>query len=309
MKSPWFRSMLFVPGHKLDWMLKAPRYEPDALIFDLEDSVPVDIKAQSRAVVAEAIARLRGGRQRLFVRINQWSSGLLLHDLMGICHEGLAGVMLPKTESVMDIHALDYVLTSMEVERGLPRGELEIVPLCETATAMRFGYDICKASPRVRRINGGGAVVPMGDVTRALGCIATEEETETLYLVSKRILDARAAGVENILCAWGSDFTNPDALRRAVSRSRQLGANGGLAIHPVQIPILHEFFTPSREQLEEACQIMQTMHDAVARGDAAVRMGKIMIDYAHVRTARQLLERARSFGLDVPPYPDVPVAA
>ena len=299
--------MLFVPGHKRDWMLKAHRYDSDALILDLEDAVPIADKAQARIIVGEVIDTLGPGRPHLFVRVNSWDSGLLLRDVASVVRPALAGIMLSKTDSPHDVIALDYALSSSEIETGLPAGSIEIMPLLETARGMRDAYSIYTASSRIRRITGAGAYPPGGDITRAVGYRPSADESETLYLASKRVLDARAAGITNIMCAWGPSFEDMSALRRSVERARQLGANGATAIHPCQIAVMNELFSPSPEELAEAAKIMAVMSDAIALGHSAARMGKIMVDYAHVRSARALLTWARNLGLDVPAYPDVEV--
>src|SRR5439155_16910892 len=116
-EAQWYRSMLFVPGHKLDWMLKAPKYGADALMFDLEDAVEVTAKPAARKAVATAIGELRNGSFGRFVRVNGWRTGFLLDDVDAIVIEGLDGVALPKVEDPEDVAALDRVLGELERSR------------------------------------------------------------------------------------------------------------------------------------------------------------------------------------------------
>jgi citrate lyase subunit beta / citryl-CoA lyase len=304
----WYRSMLFVPGNKLDWMLKAPVYGADALIFDLEDSVPIEDKPEARALVAQALSEVAKRRFGRFVRLNGWHTGNTLQDLLTTVSADLDGVLLSKAEDVEDITALDLVLTDLELERGLPLGRIEIVPLCETALGMYKHYDICRCSERVRRSNGPGNVVIGGDATRAVGLkLTTDEGLEGLFVSGRSGLEARAAGVTQILGGITSSIPDLDLVRRLAMRAKALGANGSMAIHPTHVPILNEVFTPALSEIEEARETIIAMKNAIARGSAAVTYNGAMVDYAHVRTSLELLNQATSLGIDVGDVPDLPV--
>src|SRR5579871_4612438 len=114
-----YRSMLFVPAHKLDWMRRAPRFEADALIFDLEDSVPVDGKQAAREAVVTVLDEFVDAPFGKFVRVNAWRTGHLLADVSAIVRPGLTGIMLPKTEEPSDVTALDRLIGELELERSL----------------------------------------------------------------------------------------------------------------------------------------------------------------------------------------------
>ncbi|UPJ79373.1 hypothetical protein IVB16_32305 [Bradyrhizobium sp. 183] len=147
----WYRSMLYVPGSKLDWMLKAPKYGAAALIFDLEDAVELTQKPMARKSVAIGITELRASPIGRFVRLNGWRTGFLLDDLNSIVIDGLDGVALAKAEDPKDIAALDRVLGELERSRGLPVGRIEICPHAEAAVARYKFYALCMASQRVKR--------------------------------------------------------------------------------------------------------------------------------------------------------------
>lgn len=306
--APWYRSMMFVPGQKLDWMLKAPKYGADCLIFDLEDAVPIDQKPAARESVARALDELKDKKFGRFVRLNGWRTGNTLQDVLAVTRPGLDGVMLSKTEDVEDVLALDLVLTDLEIERALPAGHIEIMPLCETAHAMYRHFDICLCSERVRRSGGGGGAVQGGDGTRALGLRLTDDlGTEGLFANGRSGLEARAAGITQITGGMTSKIDDLDLVRRLAQRAKSLGATGGMAIHPSHIPVINEVFSPSPVEIEESRATLEAMAAAIARGDAAVQMNGVMIDYAHVRTSLELLEQARSIGIDVGEFPEIPV--
>jgi citrate lyase subunit beta/citryl-CoA lyase len=291
--------MMFVPGHRGDWLRKAPKYGSDALIFDLEDAVPQDRKAEGRAEASAALRELADAPVALFVRLNAWGTGRLPEDLDAVVGPGLDGVMLPKTALPKDVEELDRELTARERAAGLPEGRIEILPLMETALSMYRNYDILVASDRIRRAGGGGSAVPNGDSIRAIGCEWTEEGLETLYVNSKMILEARAAGIEHILGGMSSFVDDLDFVRRALMAARQLGANSSLCIHPSHIPIIHEVYTPSTDAVQKAQDIIEAMGDAIASGLSAVRWKDEMIDYAQVRHSVDLLGRAQQAGIDV----------
>lgn len=297
--------MLFVPGHKLEWMLKAPKYGADALIFDLEDSVPGSEKENARESVAKAIDQLKGGSFGRFVRVNSWRTGLVLDDLLAVVREGIDGVMLPKAEQAVDVGALDLVLRELEVSRNLGFECIEIAPLAETAFAMYKLYDIITASGRVKRAGLIGGVSNDGDSTRALGITVNESGDEGLYFDAHSVLQARAAGLAQV---WGGMPTRIDDLahgRRLAIRARRMGATGSMAIHPSHIPILNEVYSPSPEEIQRARGKMAAMAEALARGDAAVKYEGTMIDYAQARAAREFLKKAASLGIDVGEVMDI----
>ena len=305
--APWYRSMLFVPGHRRDWVEKAAERGADALIFDLEDSVPADevAKADAREIVAAALTELSSRQAGLFVRINAWGSGHLLRDLLAVMRPGLAGVVLAKTAGPSEVHALDRVLTEFEADRGLAPRSVEIVPLAETAAGLRHAYEVCACSTRVRRIPGVMTILPGGDLEHALGIESTESGLESLYASSKVVVDARAAGVQHILGGTVLDLDDLDGLARKCEAARHIGADGALVIHPRHVPTVNDVFSPSAERIADAREQLEAMATALAGGLAATRFKGRMIDYAHVRSSLTLLRNAQSVGIDVGDYPAI----
>jgi citrate lyase subunit beta/citryl-CoA lyase len=288
-------------------MLKAPKYGADALVFDLEDSVAVAKKAGARGLVREAIRELAGQRPALFVRLNGWGSGFLLHDVLETFGPGVTGYLLPKTDSVRDIHALDLVLGELERETGVAVGSTEIVPLPETAHGIYKLFDICMASSRIRMAAGGSSAVKDGDTARALGIEVSQEGSEMIYFGAFAVLSLRAAGVTQVLGGMTVDLEDLDLVRRVAIRARAMGSTGSLCIHPTHVPILNEVFAPSSEDIQSAKSLVRAMAEAVDDGFGAVRYGDRMIDYAHVRSSLDLLERARQLGADIGDLPHVAV--
>ncbi|WP_128971547.1 HpcH/HpaI aldolase/citrate lyase family protein [Bradyrhizobium tropiciagri] len=299
----WYRSMLFVPGHKLDWMLKAPKYGADALMLDLEDSVEVTQKAGARNAVAAAIKELCTGPFGLFVRLNGWRTGCLLDDLSAVVIDGLDGVALPKTEDPEQIAALDLVLGELERSRGLPVGRIEICPGAETAVAMFRFYEICMASQRVKRAGLACGPTAGGDAARSLGLNDATEEG--IYFGAYSVLQARAAGIVQVEGSMTGRLDDLELVRRIGERSKRMGASWGSAIHPSHIPVINEIYSPMQGEIDEARDIVSVFAEAIARGEGAVRHKSMVLDYAIVRTAMDVLKRAQAVGIDVGNIPKV----
>ncbi|WP_128971576.1 HpcH/HpaI aldolase/citrate lyase family protein [Bradyrhizobium tropiciagri] len=302
-----YRSTLFVPGNKLDWMLKAPRYGADALIFDLEDAVEISEKARAREAVATAIKQLGSGSFGCFVRLNGWRTGFLLDDLYAVVIEGLDGVALPKTEEPEEIAALDLTLGELERSRGLPVGRIEICPHAESALGMYKFYDICMASQRIKRAGAACGPTPGGDGARSLGINDATEEG--IYFGAHLVLQARAAGIVHIEGSMTPRLDDLEAVRRICEKSKRMGASCATAIHPSHIPVINEIYSPSQSEIDEARGMLSTFAGALARGEAAIRYKSQLIDYANVRAAMDVLKRGQAAGIDVGEIPNVEVPA
>lgn len=305
-EAKFYRSMLFVPGHKLDWMLKAPKYGADALMFDLEDSVEVSEKPGARKAVATAINELRGGGFGRFVRLNPWRAGCVLDDLNAVVIDGLDGVALAKTEEPEDVAALDLVLGELERSRGLPVGRIEICPHAETALARHKFYDICMASQRIKR-GGSSGMTAGGDLGRSLGIQFEENADEGYYFGAVSVVQARAAGLQYIEGGMTGRIDDLDLVRHIAERSKRMGASFASAIHPSHIPIINEVYSPSRCEVDDARDLITAFAGALARGEAAVRHGGKMIDYANIRVAMDLLKKAQAAGITIGNIPKVDV--
>ena len=286
------RSALFVPGHLPDWVPKAVRSGADMLILDLEDSVPVAGKARARTLVRESLEALAAEGKDRSVRINGLETGLALDDLEAIVCPALQAVRLPKVESAGDLRELDTLLTHLEMRAGMEPGTVATPLDLETAGAMRNACDILRASPRATSMMLGCG--PGGDAARAFGYRWTKDGTETHYLRSKAVLDARAAGIEYPLVTSWWDIPDLDGLRADAALNRRFGFRGMVVMHPSHVPIVNEAFTPDEAELAHARGLIAAMEAAEREGNAAVTYEGHMVDYAMVTTARELLDLAAS---------------
>ncbi len=197
-----YRSTMFVPGNRPDWIDKAPKYGPDALLLDLEDAVPIANKVEARDIVRAGIEGLRGRGVGVFVRLNGVDTGLTGEDIEAIVTEGLDAVAVPKLETVEEVLKVDAWLELFERKADLPIGTVEIMALPETARGIMDAYKLATACPRVGNIIGGVGA-RSGDVTKAIGYKWTRQGLETLYMASHILLAARAAGMRVICLTYG----------------------------------------------------------------------------------------------------------
>ncbi|HEV8717328.1 MAG TPA: CoA ester lyase [Candidatus Binatia bacterium] len=299
-----YRSILFVPGNRPDWIDKAPKYGPDALILDLEDAVPNVEKVEARKTVRAGIERSRERGVPIVVRVNGINTGLTGEDVEAIVTNGLVAVAIPKLERAEEVLKVDAWIELFERKAGMPIGGVEIVALPETARGIMNIYQLATACPRVGNIVGGVGA-RSGDVTKAIGYKWTRAGLETLYMASHMLLAARAAGIEYPLGGGSLEVGDTELVRAQLQRAREVGYRGALLIHPSAVPIANEVFAPSQEEIEWNKGVLRAMAEAEQAGRAAVTYDGMMIDYAHVRNALDLLHQAEAFGLTVGEYPQV----
>jgi citrate lyase subunit beta/citryl-CoA lyase len=275
-------------------MEKALGYGADALIFDLEDAVPLSDKTTARSMVAHALDTFHHRGPVLTVRINALDTGMAGDDIDAIVREGLTAIVAPKVETPQDVAMLDTLLTQREQRADLPQGQIEIYPTLETAKGIYHAYQIATCCARLPTV--AATAGPGGDTARSLGYTWTKQGTETLYLRSKVLLEARAAGVTYPLIASWFDIADLDGLRADTRLNRQLGYRGQIVIHPSHVPIVNETFTPTAEELAYHQGLLKAMEEAERQGVAAVTYAGSMVDIAMVKTSRQILEWARAIG-------------
>ncbi|MEU7747829.1 CoA ester lyase [Nonomuraea sp. NPDC049158] len=284
---PPLRSLLFVPGTRTEWLAKAAATGADAAILDLEDAVPQAGKATARARVADAVAGATGD-MALFVRINPLDGWAAAEDLRAITHARLAGVVLPKVAGEADVRLADRLLSWCEREHGLPEGQIALVPLLESAAALRAAYDIGRAAPRVAYL--GAVTGKGGDVERAVGYRWSPEGTETLALRSRVLLDVRAAGAPCPIAGLWTTIADLEGLRAFAEQNRSLGYEGMMAIHPSHVPVINEVFSPTPEELARYARMIAAVAAAQGRGAGAITFEGEMVDEAMAARARVALD-------------------
>lgn len=259
-----YRSYLFVPGNRPDRFAKACAAGADAVVLDLEDSVAAGGKLKARAAVAEWLT----AAQPVLVRVNTSDSEWFCADLSLGRKPGIAGVLLPKAERVEEIRLVAENFGA----------ELSILPQIETARGFRNALALAGTKP-VQRLLFGSI-----DFQLDLGMAAEEEEL--LYFRSQIVLDSRLAGIQPPVDGVTTDINSMEQVRADTLRARRLGFGGKMCIHPRQVPVVNECFTPSAEEEAWASRVVEA--SAAARGAATSVDGK-MVDRPVLSRAEVIL--------------------
>jgi citrate lyase subunit beta/citryl-CoA lyase len=281
------RSYLYVPANRPGMLDKAAERDCDALIIDLEDSVPARAAVAARAAAAGYL-RARGGLPgpEFWVRVRAGEEGQA--DLEAVVLPGLAGVVLAKAQAAGDVAAAADALDRLEQRRGLPAGSVPVMPLIESAAGVLAAAEIA-AAPRVTALHLGEI-----DLAADLGAEPGPDGRELLWARSQVVAASAAAGLDPPLGPVSPDFADLAALRESTLALRRLGFRGRGCIHPAQVPVVNEVFTPTPAEVRRASQVVAAYEAAVAagRGSATGPDGR-MVDAAVVRAARRTLAAAR----------------
>jgi citrate lyase subunit beta/citryl-CoA lyase len=287
------RSLLFIPGDSPKKLDKGMGSGADALLLDLEDSISPQNKAQARAITAAFVkdARTAKERPRLFVRINGFATGLTDDDLDAVVAAHPDGVMLPKAEGGTAVTHCDAKITAREALHGVPEGELDIIAIAtETAQAIFLAGTYGGSSKRLKGLTWGAE-----DLSVELGAEANRDSDGHFlapYQLARSLClaGAAAAQVQAIDTVY-VDFRNEAGLRRECEEARRDGFTGKMAIHPAQVAIINEVFTPTVEAIKRAEAVIAAF--AADPGAGTIGIGGVMYDRPHLERARQLLARAK----------------
>ncbi|MEU6265570.1 HpcH/HpaI aldolase/citrate lyase family protein [Saccharopolyspora shandongensis] len=281
-----YRSLLFVPGHKPDWADKGTRAGAHALILDLEDAVPAEAKDDARAATAATLDCLVGGPTGLVVRVNPLDTDLFGKDIAAVVRPGLTALLLPKVYGRDDVLAYDALVTAAEIERGLPRGTVGLIPSLETARSLSNVDEIASA-PRV--VSLMAAAAKDADISREVGFTWSPGGLETLYLRSKVVLAARSAGLDHVVLGLWQDLRDLDGLRAFAGANRDLGFGGQVVIHPSHVGPVNEVYSPDTAELDRLRRLVAAYEDGARAGQGAVTFEGEHIDLAHAQSARSVL--------------------
>jgi len=283
------RSWLFAPGDSERKMEKATTGAADIVLLDLEDAVAEAEKPKARSMVSAFLKANAQHRARLWVRINPLQSPHALADLVAIIPAGPGGIMLPKARGRADVEMLDHYLSALEAAAGTAHGATKVIVLVtETAEAM-FTTGSYAGAPRVVAMTWGAE-----DLADALGASENRDEDGSYgftYQLARSLclLGASAAGVSPIETIQG-DFRDEAGLRKRAAQVRRAGFRGMLAIHPAQVDVINETFTPSAQELASAQEIV----DLFAANPRAGTIGHkgAMLDRPHLARAQAVLALA-----------------
>ncbi|HET6492227.1 MAG TPA: CoA ester lyase, partial [Burkholderiales bacterium] len=279
-----WRSLLYVPVNVEKFVDKAHTRGADCIQLDLEDSVPPAQKAQARTLVEKAAARVRRGGADVVVRINQ-PLALAVRDLEHSVLPDVDGIACTKIDSASHVKLLDELVSDLEEKRGMKIGHTRFITMIETADAFSRIDEIPRASPRVAAMNIGGEDF-------ALDCAMQPDEDVLLHPKQRMIIAARAARVMPLgFIGTVADFSDWERFRQMVRRSRRFGFDGAGCIHPGQVTVVNEEYTPSAEEVEYARKMIRLDEEAAANGRGSFQIDGKMIDIPVVVRARNLLRR------------------
>ncbi|MST55375.1 CoA ester lyase [Pyramidobacter sp. SM-530-WT-4B] len=281
------RTMLYLPGNNPNMLVRGHLFGSDGIVMDMEDAVALSEKDAARIMISKFLQRGDFGSVEVTVRINGADTEFWKKDLEAVVPcKRLDGVRLPKADSPQVIRDVDEELSRLEDKYGIAQGHIKLFCILETAYGIWHAYDVATASRRVTAILPGGE-----DLVADLKTSRTPEGTELEWSRRMIVIAARAAGVDAIDLMFPR-VTDGEGLRRDAQFSKDLGFDGKSVIHPNQIPVIHEIFTPSEKEIEKAQRIIAAAEDARARGLGTVSVDGRMVDVPVVKRARYILVKA-----------------
>ena len=286
------RVALFAPGSNERVMTKAMASGADAVILDLEDSVPLTAKAEARVLVAKSIDGTARPGPANYVRVNGAATAYLADDLAAVVRPGLDAVMLPKAETVEEVQRTAAVIERHEASQAMKPGSIAIILMIESALGVYRCFDLIKASPRVAATCIGGA--RDGDLQTDLGCSWSIEGTELMYARSKILLDTRAAGSHiHPFDGVFSDLSDEAGLIADTRLSARLGYIGRTVIHPKQIAPVRTAYAVPADEAAYYQKVVTEFSAAEKTGVAAITIDGKLVDYAMFERAKRVLELAK----------------
>ncbi len=306
------RSELAVPGSQPQLFEKAAKSAADVVFLDLEDAVAPDDKPQARKNVIQALRDIDWGRKTLSVRINGLDTHYMYRDVVDVMEQGgerLDLIMIPKVGTASDVYAVDMLVTQCEAAIGRKK-RIGFEMIIETALGMQnvhaiaaaskrneslhFGVADYAASTRARTTNIGGANPDYSVLTdKVEGNAKREVHWGDMwhYAIARMVVAARANGLRPVDGPFG-DFSDADGYRAAGNRAGVLGCEGKWAIHPSQVALANELFSPSAKDVDKAKRILAAMAQAQKEGKGAVALDGRLIDLASIRQAEVLVRKA-----------------
>ena len=291
-RTPLRRSFLFVPGSEEKKLAKAASVGADAVILDLEDAVAPERKGDARTQIRKFLQRQDRGSIEWLIRLNGMGTPYYEADLETCLRAGPDALVIPKVDSPEVLRLADAHITEAEVAATRPTGVLGFFALIESARGILNAQAIATATPRLL-----GLMLGHVDLSADLGIPAGRASEGIVHHARcQLVLAARAAGVEVVDTIY-LNIRDDDGLRAEAAQGAAMGFAGKLAIHPGQIPIIHEAFTPSADRLRQAERILEAWRQAEAEGRGVCALDGVLIEKPVVEAERRIVERARLAGV------------
>lgn len=285
------RTMMFVPGNNPGMLKDAGIYGADSLMFDLEDAVAVSEKDSARFLVFNAIKTIDYGNTEIVVRINGLDSPFGRADIEAVVRAGVDVIRLPKTETKVDILAVEKVIEGVERKLGREVGSTKMMAAIEGATGVVNAYSIAASSKRLIGIALGAE-----DYVTSLKTKRYPDGMELMGARSQIVIAARAAGIYALDTVY-SDVENEEGFRKEVQLIKQLGFDGKSVINPKQIKPVHEIFAPTEQEISKSINICKAARDAQKHGIGVISLNGKMIDKPIIERAERVLQLAMAVGL------------
>jgi citrate lyase subunit beta/citryl-CoA lyase len=284
------RSFLFAPGDHPRRAEKVLEVGADAAILDLEDAVAVSAKVAARGAVLAALARPR--RCRGFVRVNSFGTEWCFADIAAMVGPSLDGIVLPKLEDPAELVAVDWMLSALERERGLPERGIEVMPILETALGFAR---LAELAGRAKALGGRFKRLAFGagDYTLDLGLSWGRAETELEAARAAIVLHSRAAGLEPPIDTVWIELRDAQGYAASCARGVALGFQGRLCIHPDQVAVANTAYSPPPAEVTRAERMIAAFAEAEAQGLASIQVDGRFVDYPIVERAQRVLRMAR----------------
>lgn len=281
-----FRSLMFVPAHNERFMNSASRSDADILLPDIEDSVlPASNKQIARENIIRYVQNGMFANKAVFPRINDRESGELLKDISQLTIPGIEGFMYPKSTKGEDVYFIGKLLETIEYEKGFPIGTFKLIPLIETAGAINNINDICTACSRIVAVAFG-----CEDYVTSLGG-QHDAEGHSIFFARNMIVNAaRAAGISPIDTVH-IKVHDLDDLEKNLVLSKELGFEGMLVLNPKELPLVHQYFSPSQAEIDWAKEMLALSEEAVNAGKGVAVKNNKFIGPPMVKMAKTILRK------------------
>lgn len=279
------RSLLYVPGSSEKMVKKAETLKADAIILDLEDAVSIQEKNAARALVRDAVERLKSPEREIIVRVNSVENHWGFLDIQEIMPKLPDAFILPKADEKSLITA-DMLMSALEKKLGVSEYTVRLIPLFETTYAISHAYEVLGATPRIDGVQLGAE-----DLTKEQEIKRSREGAEIRYARMKLAMDARARGIDIIDTPF-TGIHDTDGLRADAEFSRDMGFTGKTCIHPTHIDVINEVFSPSQEEVEQARGILAAYEQAVSEGKGACMYNGKMVDVPVAERAEKVVSKA-----------------
>lgn len=287
---PARRAMLYVPADDERKIHKAASLDVDSICLDIEDGVAVNRKSAARQNIASALKTVHFGRSERLVRINSLGSGLAEEDLSAVLNARPDGIVVPKIEGADEVKWVCQRIASVEQAKGWGYGSIALLVLIETPQAVLNLREICAADGRLQ-----GLIFGAEDFAGSIGAVRSPAATELLYARSAVVLHAAAYNLQAIDMVW-LDLQDLEGLRQEALSGAAMGFTGKQIIHPNQVQVVQEAFTPSAEAIEFAKRVVEAAEAYQQAGKGAFALDGKMVDAPVIKAAERILERARAAG-------------